>query len=193
LAQHIEKHITSTYPEYTVVASGEALIIDSMIELLIKTQTWSLLITFLLIAISLIILFRSFFIGFFSTLPIVTGACFIAGIMAAFGITINMVTVIVVNCCIGIGIDYAIHFSSAFLRFIKNREDSTEALLNALQDKSTVIIFNTLAVGVGFLALCLSNFPPVRTLGFFIFLSMTVGSAFSLLFLPVFLDRKNIR
>jgi len=187
LAQRIEKHITYTYSEYKVTASGEALLIDSMIELLIKTQTWSLLITFLLIAVSLIILFRSFVIGLFSTLPIVIGACCIAGIMAAFGITINMVTVIVVNCCIGIGIDYAIHFSSAFLRFMENKMEATEALLSALQDKSTVIIFNTLAVGIGFLALCLSNFPPVRTLGFFIFLSMTVGSTFSLLFLPVFL------
>ncbi|MCL1947603.1 MAG: MMPL family transporter [Chitinivibrionia bacterium] len=191
LEQRIEKYILETYPEYKVVASGEALLIDSMIELLIKTQTWSLLITFLLIAVSLVILFRSFVIGLFSTLPIVTGACFIAGVMAAFGITINMVTVIVVNCCIGIGIDYAIHFSSSFLRFRKNGAETTEALLNALQDKSTVIVFNTLAVGVGFLVLCLSNFPPVRTLGFFIFLSMTVGSVFSLLFLPLFLNLKR--
>jgi len=191
LAERIENHIISVHPEYRITTSGEALIIDSMMELLIKTQTYSLLITFGLIAISLMILFRSFVLGLVSTLPIVIGAIFIAGIMAATGTTINLVTVIVVTACIGIGIDYAIHFTSSFLRFRRNGADTTEALLSALQDKSTVIVFNTLAVGVGFLTLCLSNFPPVRTLGIFIFLSMIVGALFTLLFLPVFLDRKG--
>jgi hypothetical protein len=113
--------------------------------------------------------------------------------MAATGTTINLVTVIVVTACIGIGIDYAIHFTSSFLRFKRNGAEPIQALLEALQDKSTVIVFNTLAVGVGFLTLCFSNFPPVRTLGIFIFLSMIVGSMFTLLFLPVFLNRKGKR
>jgi len=191
LAKQIEEKILLKHPDWKITASGEALLIDSMIELLVKTQTYSLLITFGLIALSLIILFRSFYLGIFSTLPIVIGACFIAGVMAAAGVSINMVTVIVVNCCIGIGIDYGIHFTSSYLRFKRSGNNNMQALLNALQDKSTVIIFNTLAVGVGFLALCLSNFPPVRTLGFFIFLSMTIGSVFSLLFLPMFLNRKE--
>jgi len=192
LADAIASEITSRHPEFRVVASGEALIIDSMIDLLIKTQTYSLLITFLLIAISLMVLFKSVVLGFLSTLPIVIGALFITGIMAVTGTTINLVTVIVVTACIGIGIDYAIHFTSSFLRFRQaGAESATEALLNALKDKSTVIVFNTLAVGVGFLTLVLSNFPPVRTLGIFIFLSMIVGSMFTLLFLPVFLNWKK--
>jgi predicted RND superfamily exporter protein len=191
LSKEIIAKINAVHPEWKITASGEALLIDSMIELLIKTQTYSLLITFGLIALSLVIMFKSLVIGVFSTLPIVIGACFIAGIMAATGVSINMVTVIVVNCCIGIGIDYAIHFTSSFRRFRYNGNSTKEALLKALYDKSTVIIFNTLAVGVGFLALCLSNFPPVRTLGLFIFLSMTIGAVFSLLFLPMFLNRED--
>jgi len=191
LSQEIAWHVNNQYPDYKVTASGEVLLMDSMIDLLIRTQTTSLLITFLLIALSLVILYRSFRIGIFSTLPIVVGACFIAAIMAAFGITINIVTVIVINCCIGIGIDYAIHFTSSFLRFRQSGALCVEALLNALSDKSTVIILNTLAVGIGFLVLCFSKFPPIRTLGFLIFLSMTIGSAFTLLFLPVFLNKKE--
>ena len=191
LAEKIVAKINAAHPDWKITASGEALLIDSMIDLLIKTQTYSLLITFGLIALSLMVLFRSFVIGIFSALPIVIGACFIAGIMAMAGVSINMVTVIVVNCCIGIGIDYAIHFTSSYLRFKRSGACTTESLLKALHDKSTIIIFNTLAVGVGFLALCLSNFPPVRTLGFFIFLSMTIGAVFSLLFLPMFLNRKK--
>jgi len=191
LANDIISRINKTHPDWEITASGEVLLMDSMIDLLIKTQTHSLLITFLLIALSLVILFRSFTIGIFSTLPIVIGACFIAAIMAAFGITINIVTVIVINCCIGIGIDYAIHFTSSFLRFRKNGAECVEALLNALQDKGTVIILNTLAVGIGFLVLCFSKFPPIRVLGFLIFLSMTIGSAFTLLFLPVLLNKKE--
>jgi predicted RND superfamily exporter protein len=190
LSKKIIHQINEKHPEWEIVASGEALLIDSMIELLIKTQTHSLIITFLLVAISLMILFKNPMVGIFSTLPIIIGACFITGIMAASGVSINMVTVIVMNCCIGIGIDYAIHFTSSFLKFKRNGAETVEALLEALKDKCTVIIFNTLAVGVGFLILCLSKFPPVQTLGFFIFLSMAIGSGFSLLFLPVFLNFK---
>lgn len=191
LAREIVDHINTQNPTWKATASGEALLIDSMITLLVKTQVISLSITFLTVAFVLMLLFRSVAIGLYATLPIIAASCFIAGLMALFGVSINMVTIIVINSSIGIGIDYAIHLTSGYILARKQETDNKRAILMAIQEKGTVIIFNTVAVGVGFLILALSSFPPVRLLGIFIFLSMAVCSLFSILFLPIFLDWRH--
>jgi predicted RND superfamily exporter protein len=57
--------------------------------------------------------------------------------------------------------------------------------MHTIKDKGGAILFNTIVVGVGFLVLILSSFPPIRSFGLFIFISMVVSSLFSIIFLPV--------
>lgn len=188
LAHKFEKEIEAKYPHYHVTAAGQALMIDAGVDLVIDTQIQSLAVTFLTVALILMLLYRSVRVGLFTTFPIIVATLFVASIMAAMGVTINSITVIIMNCSVGIGIDYAIHFTAGFLRAREHHEEVIPAILHAIHDKGTVIIFNTIAVGAGFLILDVSGFPPVRDLGLFIFLSMAVSSLFSLLFLPLLLQ-----
>jgi len=132
-------------------------------------------------------MYRSIRTGLLTTLPIVVGTLFIAGLMAALNVSINSITVIIMNCAVGIGIDYAIHFTAGFLRERKACGSPRQAAVETIRHKGTVILFNTVAVGGGFLVLMISHFPPVRDLGLFIFLSMAISGLFSLVFLPLFL------
>lgn len=188
LADEFKDEIEKRYPHYRVTAAGQALMIDSGVDLVINTQVSSLVLTFITVALILVLLYRSFSIGLFTTLPILVATLFVAAIMASLGVTINSITVVIMNCSVGIGIDYAIHFTSGFLRAHNHYEGTREAIMHAIHDKGTVIIFNTVAVGVGFLILDVSSFPPVADLGRFIFLSMVVSSIFALVFLPLLLQ-----
>lgn len=188
LADEIIEDVQTKYPHYKVTAAGQALMIDAGVELVTKTQINSLTLTFITVALILMILYRDVRVGLFTTFPIIVATIFIAALMAAMGVTINSITVIIMNSSVGIGIDYAIHFTAGFLRAREHHESTKDAILHAIHDKGTVIVFNTIAVGVGFLVLNVSGFPPVRDLGLFIFLSMTVSSLFSLLFLPLLLQ-----
>lgn len=193
LANSIKDHIETNYKGTKVTCGGQALLMDSGLHLLVETQIISLSITFVLVALILMLLFNSFRLGLFTTLPIIISSCFIGGLMSLFGVTINTITVIIINSSVGIGIDYAIHFTAGYLRERKNGDENVPAILHAIKHKGAVIIFNTIAVGVGLLILVFSDFPPIRDLGLFIFLSMAVSSAFSLTFLPLFLNTIKVK
>jgi len=187
LAEKIKKDIESKYPHYKVTPAGQALMIDAGVNEVTMTQVNSLLSTFITVALVLMLVYRSIRTGLLTTLPIVVATLFIAGLMSALHVSINSITVIIMNCAVGIGIDYAIHYTAGFLRERKLCDTPRQAAMETIRHKGTVIIFNTVAVGGGFLVLMISAFPPVRDLGLFIFLSMAISALFSLVFLPLFL------
>ncbi len=191
LADSIENHIESHMEDATgggweVMATGEATLIDSMIYLLIRTQTSSVLIAFLSVWLILSLLFKSIRIGFRAVLPIILSTISTYALMGILNVPINTVTVVIVNTCIGIGIDYSIHFTAGFLYLRKMFTNNIDALIHTVEERGSVIIFNTVVVGAGFLVLIGSNFPPIRHFGIFIFISMFTSTVFSLIFLPVF-------
>ena len=191
LADEMKNFITGNYPEWEVKVAGPALLIDSMIFLLIKTQVSSITIAFISVFLVLALLFRSLKIGLFTTIPMILSTATVYALMGLLNVSINMVTVVIVNTCIGIGIDYSIHFTAGFIFIRKNFSNNIDALISNVGNKGTVIMFNTLVVGAGFFVLMFSSFPPVRNFGLFIFLSMVISSTFALIFLPIFF--KNYR
>jgi len=193
LADEIEEYVATEYPEWEVMAAGPALLIDSMISLLVGTQISTLLITFTTVFLFLSLLFKSVRIAFFAIIPIVLSTGFVYALMGAVGVSINTVTVFIVNTCIGIGIDYSIHFVSGYSYTLPRFPDNEGALLDTVRSKGAVIMFNTLVVGVGFLVLVISSFPPIRHFGFFVFISMLTSAVFSLIFLPLLFRVSPIR
>ncbi|ERP31345.1 efflux RND transporter permease subunit [Chitinivibrio alkaliphilus] len=191
LAHDIEAHISHNYSHWETYSAGPALITNAMLDLLIRTQVTSLTLAIIFVCLVLILLFRSIKIGFFTTVPILLSTITTYALMGLFGVSINTVTVIVINTCLGIGIDYAIHFTSGFLYYRERGNENRRALRKTVFNKGSVILFNTMVVGAGFLILIFSSFPPIRAFGFFIFVSMIISSIYSIFFLPVLF--KNLR
>ncbi|MBD3317921.1 MAG: MMPL family transporter, partial [Chitinivibrionales bacterium] len=147
----------------------------------------SLIVAFSLVFLVLWALFRSPKTAVIALAPILLSTFFVYGFMGIADVAVNMVTVVIVNTCVGIGIDYAIHFVAGYLYINRTAENKLEALVETARRKGTVITFNTLVVGIGFMVLLLSSFPPIRHLGLFVFVSMVASCTFSLVFLPVLL------
>lgn len=189
LADEMKNHISRNYPGWDVQVAGPALLIDSMIFLLIKTQVSSITLAFISVFLVLALLFRSFKIGLFTTLPMILSTATVYALMGLLNVSINMVTVVIVNTCIGIGIDYSIHFTAGFMFIKDNFSNNIDALISNVGNKGAVIMFNTFVVGAGFFVLIFSSFPPVRNFGLFIFISMLVSSSFALIFLPIFFKK----
>ncbi|MBD3391419.1 MAG: MMPL family transporter, partial [Chitinivibrionales bacterium] len=112
LARTLTDHITAHHPRFTVLVAGPPLLNDAMTYVLIDTQKQSLSLAFAAVFLVLCLLFRSLKVGLFSIIPIVLSTLFVYALLGFFGVAINVVTVIIVNTCIGIGIDYAIHFTA---------------------------------------------------------------------------------
>jgi len=189
LADHFVEHIETNFPDWEVQAAGPALLIDSMITLLIKTQISSITVAFLSVFLVLMLLFRSPKIGLFTTIPMILSTVTVYALMGLLKVPVNMVTVVIMNTCIGIGIDYSIHVTAGFMYIRDSFDDPIDALVQTVKNKGTVIMFNTLVVGVGFGVLAFSSFPPIRSFGFFMCISMIISSSFALIFLPVFFKK----
>ncbi len=184
-SQQIENHIAREFPDWDVLVAGPPVLNDAMTYVLINTQVSSLALAFISVFAVLCILFRSVKVGAFAIVPIILSTAFVYALMGLFGVAINAITVIIVNTCIGIGIDYAIHFAAGYLYVRTTSGNRLDAIMATVRNKGAVIMFNTFVVGIGFLALAFSSFPPIRHFGVFVFISMAASSIFSLAFLPV--------
>ncbi|MGM0461546.1 MAG: efflux RND transporter permease subunit [Fibrobacterota bacterium] len=187
IAENIEAYIAANHDDFDPLFAGPALLTNATLDLLVDTQIDTLILAIIFVFIILVLLFKSVKIGLYTTIPIILSTLMTYALMGLFGVSINLVTVIVINTCIGIGIDYSIHFTSGFLFYQKSCSDNRKALTKTVFNKGSVILFNTMVVGAGFLVLIFSNFPPIRSFGLFIFISMIISSLFSILFLPVLL------
>jgi predicted RND superfamily exporter protein len=185
LSRSLKKHISEKYPDFEAIVAGPPVLNDAMTYLLIQTQISSLLFAFLFVFVVLCLLFRSIKIGAFALVPILLSTLTVYSLMGFIGIAIDSVTIVIVNTCVGIGIDYSIHFTDGYLMFRKRFATRSEAILKTASIKGSVILFNTFIVGFGFLVLALSTFPPIRSLGLFVFISMVTSSIYSLMFLPI--------
>jgi hypothetical protein len=99
----------------------------------------------------------------------------------------------VASIAIGIGIDYTIHFLSAYHRERRRTDNLEEVEKTVLRTTGKAIIFNAVSVAAGFAVLLLSNFYPLMYMGLLIAITMFTSSIAAMTVLPVLLDIFNPR
>ncbi|NLD99350.1 MAG: RND family transporter [Fibrobacter sp.] len=175
---------------YTFEIGGTA---DAEIEvnrLIIDSQIKSILSSLIIVFLLLSFFFKSITAGIYGIICLVIPLLINFGVMGFFNIGLDIATAMVSSIAIGIGIDYMIHYMSAFSIELKKN--------NGVWDKiSTIttlsygraIIFNAVSVALGFAVILFSNFIPLNNLGGMIFLTMATSSLVSLTLLPVLFNK----
>jgi len=100
---------------------------------------------------------------------------------------------------IGVGIDYTIHFLWRFKEERARGIEHKEAAYITLTTTGRGIVFNAISVIIGFLALTLSNFAPLRFFGALVVISISTCLISALILIPSivilakpkFLEKKN--
>lgn len=192
-ASRIRDYVRDNFPEWDALVAGPPLLNDAMTLVLVETQISSMLLAFACVFLVLCVLFRSVKVGLFAVLPIILSTVFVYALMGLVGVAVNTVTIITVNTCIGIGIDYSIHFVAGYFYVRNSHPTRHAALLATARTKGSVIMFNTFVVGIGFLVLWFSSFPPIRHFGIFVFVSMVASSLFALVFPPAMFAHFGVR
>jgi uncharacterized protein len=146
-------------------------------DLLMEGQIASLALSFVIVALLLTLLFRSFLIGIVGTIPIAVTAVVNFGTMGLLGIPLSSATALISSIAIGIGVDYAIHLIEHYR--IRRLEGYTiqDAAHETLIHTGRAILYNAAAVMGGFAVLLFSVFPPNRQVGGLIALNMAVSAA----------------
>ncbi len=173
-------------PEVRVrfVQSGMPVVFTRLDESLMKSQIQSLLLAFVLVLIILVIQLRSFMGGLIAASPIALTVLFNFALMALFNIPLDNATMMIASIAIGIGIDYAIHFTSRFKEEAAHHASESEALEKTLTTTGKAIIINALSVGFGFLVLIFAQLIPIQRFGWLTATTMLFSSLGAITFLP---------
>ena len=172
----------------TVRVSGYGEVLVATTDAVVWGQINSILSSPALIVLMVMVMFLSIRLGFVALLPLLFTLVGISALMALSGTDLDIGTSIIAAITFGIGIDYAIHVIAAMRHSHGTPQEATQY---ALLHTGKPILINTLALGLGFLVLCLSGYQSLVNLGFFIALTMLFSALFALLVLPVFVGTRQ--
>ncbi|MFM1995623.1 MAG: putative rane protein YdgH [Planctomycetota bacterium] len=147
--------------------------------------------TFLLAAVGIFLLlaagFQSGLIAALALVPNALPIFVVLGLLGWAGEPVNMGTAMIAAVSMGLSVDSSIHYIAAFRRRLATGGTIAAAIDAAHQSAGRAMVFSTLALVVGFLALCTSGFIPTVSFGALSCLALAGGLAGNLVVLPVLL------
>lgn len=177
------RKITENDPDVSLI-TGPSFTKIELADLVVDGQIKSLVFALIVVFILLSIIFKSIKAGVLSSLPLTIAILVLFGLMGYFGIALDIATALLSSIMIGVGIDYTIHFLWRFKKERKLGHSHEEAAHITLTTTGRGIIFNALSVVIGFLALTLSNFAPLRFFGALVVISITTCLLSALILIP---------
>lgn len=189
VVENLDKAVSSIFPKGTNVSStGSGVIVLKVVQYLVLGQIYSLTVSFGIVLLMLVVLFRSLVYALLGIIPLVITISFNFAFMVLTGIPLNMGTALIASVCIGIGVDYSIHFITRYRIEAKRRPDLASTVYATMETSGRAIFLNAAAVGCGFAVLLFSNFMPLVYLGFLMPMIMAVNAFGALLVIPAFLN-----
>ncbi len=151
---------------------------------------------FLLIALCMLFLFRSFKILICSLIPNVIPLLVTAGIMGWVGVPLKPSTVLIFSIALGIAIDITIRFLVNYKQVLpENGNDVTAAVKNTIHQTGLSIIYTSLVLTAGFIIFCASSFGGTFALGWLTSVTLLTATVTNLVLLPVLIiltAKKNL-
>lgn len=143
---------------------------------------------FLLIALCMLYLFRSFRILFCSLIPNIVPLVITAGVMGWVGIPLKPSTVLVFSVALGIAIDVTIRFLINYKQELPlHQKNVQETVKQTIRQTGISIIYTSLVLVAGFIVFCFSDFGGTQALGWLTSLTLLVAMITNLVLLPVLL------
>ena len=185
----IKNYVKDYFPEgYQVSMAGHADMALAVNNLIVSSQIRSIIVSLVVVFLIVAVTYRSLLAGLYGIVPLGISLLINFGIMGYTGIKLDIGTSMVASIAIGIGVDYTIHFLSAYHYERQRSEDLDEVCQNTLLTAGKAIIFNAVSVAAGFAVLLFSNFYPLVNLGLLVMLTMITSSIAAMTILPALLN-----
>ncbi|MBN2540619.1 MAG: MMPL family transporter [Bacilli bacterium] len=165
------------------VTSVQYLIKDLNVSIT-SMQINSILLSLGLIFVMLLFSLRRFVIALLSVLPIIITIFALYAFLGISQIPLNITTVVIFSITIGVGIDYAVHYSSVYRYYLKKGNSNQDAIQLAYDNTSRPIIANALGISLGMSVLMLSPLTIHFNVSSLMWVSMIISVFMTLTFLP---------
>jgi predicted RND superfamily exporter protein len=175
-------------PGVTATITGMMVLTIDVIDSLQTNMINSTVISIILAAIILIILYRNFALGLMPPIPVILCSLWIVGTMFLMSISLNILTVMVTALTIGLGIDYSIHVMERFREEReKNLKGINESVHITIMSTGTALTISAVTTILGFGVLVFSPMPIAQQFGLITAVTIIFSFLAAVLVLPVIL------
>ncbi|MCK9191677.1 MAG: efflux RND transporter permease subunit, partial [Sphaerochaetaceae bacterium] len=153
---------------------------------LLKDQTTSQILAYLLVFLIAAFAFKSVYRGLLTLIPVAVGVMGNYIIMYVLNIPFDMVTVSFASVAIGAGVDDAIHFLLKYST-LKNSDSSTSTkklLHQTILETGRPIMLTTFSIVLGMLMLSFGSYTPIRYFGLLMSTALMNSMLATILILP---------
>ena len=185
LVEEVTKTATALYPDAR--PTGLFILLANLVGSILRDQWVSFLIAGTGIWIAISLAYRSPLIGLIALVPNLLPIALVLGSIGWLEVPMNMGIAMIASVSMGLTVDSAIHYISAYRRHREAGESPWAAVTLVHSDAGRALIFSHVALVGGFSVLALSNFMPLVYFGMLVSAAMLVGLFGVLVVLPVLL------
>lgn len=177
---------------YTILFTGTSVTFLEGSAFIIHGLKESILWAFLLIALCMLYLFKSFKILICSLIPNIIPLVVTAGVMGWAGVRLKPSTVLIFSVALGIAIDITIRFLVNYKQVKKNNDKEVKQVVtDTIHTTGISIIYTSLVLIAGFIIFVFSGFGGTQSLGWLTSLTLVVATVTNLTLLPALLISLN--
>lgn len=174
--------------KYNVQLTGTSITFLEGSSFIINGLKESIAWAFLLIALCMLYLFRSFRILLCSLIPNVIPLVITAGVMGWAGVPLKPSTVLVFSVALGIAIDITIRFLVNYKQELPHQDyDLKKTVIETIHGTGISIIYTSLVLIAGFIIFSFSGFGGTQALGWLTSLTLITATLTNLVLLPALL------
>ncbi|PRY15007.1 hypothetical protein CLV24_103246 [Pontibacter ummariensis] len=177
-----------TGSETSVSLTGTTLLFIKGNEYLINNLRSSLLLAFVLVTITIALLFKSIRVVVISLIPNMIPLLIAGGLMGFFNIPLKPSTALIFSIALGIAIDDSIHFLAKYRHELqRNGFNISRAITSSLEEAGTSMIYTSVILFFGFVIFAFSEFGGTKALGVLMSVSLLIALFTNLIILPTLL------
>ncbi|HTD94532.1 MAG TPA: efflux RND transporter permease subunit [Chitinophagaceae bacterium] len=186
----ISKKVKELFPDkkYQVQLTGTSITFLEGSSFIIHGLKESIFWAFLLIALCMLYLFKSFRILICSLIPNLIPLVITAGVMGWVGIPLKPSTVLVFSVALGIAIDITIRFLINYKQELPHQHyDLKQTVIETIHGTGISIIYTSMVLIAGFIIFSFSGFGGTQALGWLTSLTLVTATLTNLVLLPALL------
>lgn len=191
IIEGVRRIVGEEFPATAAAAGGEVtgffVLLAQLVDRMLADQWFTFLLAGVGIFALLAVGFQSWLLALVALVPNALPIFVVLGLLGWAGEKINMGTAMIAAVSMGLSVDSSIHYIAAFRRRLGDGQAFSAALETAHQTAGRAMVFSTLALVVGFLALTTSGFIPTVSFGALSCLTLAGGLVGNLVVLPVLL------
>lgn len=186
----LQPYVNEVFPPeegYKTEFNGTTVISLVGFQFLIDGLVQSVVLSFILIAIIMALMFKNFRMLLIALVPNVLPLLITAGIMGWSGINLKPSTVLIFSIAFGISVDYTIHFLAKYRQELGRNISLTETVLSTIRETGISMVYTSIILFFGFIVFVFSEFQGTSNMGLLTSIALFVSLFCNLIFLPALL------